>query len=108
MVADIQRQINTNVSCTCGSITTGSAASITLLGSNNSRIFVNLSVNNDIIPENVTKVWIKLQAASIDNLKKGILLMPGGTWEMPTDNRYTGEISAISDDRDILIYTSEY
>ena len=41
--------------------------------------------------------WIKLQAASVDNTKKGIFLNEkekGVThWDMPPDNIYTGEIS---------------
>jgi len=42
-------------------------------------------------------VYIKLQAASVDNDAKGILILSGGgSWEMQMDNIYTGEISAIT------------
>lgn len=42
-------------------------------------------------------IFIKLQAASVDNVQKGILVQAGGGyWEMPTNNHYTGEISGIS------------
>ena len=44
-------------------------------------------------------VKIKLQAASVDNLYVGTVIVPkdGGYWEMLVDNLYTGEISAIAD-----------
>jgi len=57
-------------------------------------------------------VWIKLQAASVDNDDKGIFLNEkekGVTkWEMPPDNIYTGEISAIADDGNPTVYVTEY
>jgi hypothetical protein len=55
------------------------------------------------------KVWVKLQAASVDNDKKGIFLKKETFWEMVTDNVYTGEVSAIGDNDDNLdIYVTEY
>ena len=55
------------------------------------RIFFGVSNDSQL------SVWIKLQAASIDNLKEGILLPGKSFWEMPADNIYKGEISAISE-----------
>jgi hypothetical protein len=52
--------------------------------------------------------WIKLQTAATDNDAKGILLDPGGTWEMPQNCIYTGEISAISVTGTPSVYTVEY
>ncbi len=44
----------------------------------------------------IQDVWLKLQAAATDDDKKGILVKKnGGFWEMPPDNIYPGEISAI-------------
>ena len=55
--------------------------------------FVGFAVSN----ESTIDIWIKFQPASDDNDKKGIFLERGGFYEMPTGQRYTGEISAISD-----------
>jgi hypothetical protein len=54
--------------------------------------FVAFFVSN----ESDNDIWIKFQAASVDNDKKGIFLERGGYYEMPTGQRYTGVISAIS------------
>ena len=62
-------------------------------------------------------IYIKLQAASIDNDKKGIILFrvlseDGSTatltWEMKADNIYTGEISAIAEAGTHNLYVTEY
>ena len=42
-------------------------------------------------------VYIKLQAASVDNIKEGEFLPRGSVWTMPEDQLYIGEISAIAD-----------
>jgi len=55
--------------------------------------FVAVHISN----ESTVDIWVKFQAASIDNGKKGIFLERGGYYEMPTGQRYTGEISAIAD-----------
>jgi len=52
-------------------------------------------------------IWVKLQAASVDNDKKGIFIPRNGYWEMPTDNIYTGEISAIADNGAPNVYVTE-
>lgn len=54
--------------------------------------FIGFFVSNGSTEE----VWIKLQAASVDNDKKGIYLRSGAFYEMPLGQKYTGEISAIS------------
>lgn len=53
-------------------------------------------------------IWIKLQAAAVDNDKKGIYIPRGGYWEMTPDNIYTGEISAIAESETPNIYVTEY
>lgn len=53
-------------------------------------------------------VYIKLQAASADNLKEGIILPRGSIWEMSKDNLYTGEISAIAVAGSPAIQTNQF
>lgn len=60
-------------------------------------------VSND----NPLDCWIKFQAASVDNLKKGILLPAGSIYEMPPE-KYTGEISAIADVAPLTVFITEY
>lgn len=57
-------------------------------------------------------VWVKLQAASIDDDKKGIWIEAKigalNFWQMPTDNIYVGEISAIANSANVNLFTTEY
>ena len=57
-------------------------------------------------------VWIKLQPANIDNDKKGIWIEAKigalNFWQMPTDNIYSGEISAIANSANVNLFTTEY
>ena len=64
-----------------------------------------IHINND--GEN-KESWIKLQAASIDNDMKGIFLKGRSDWQMPMDNIYTGEISAIGAVGTSTLYITEY
>jgi len=42
-------------------------------------------------------VWIRFKPASTDpTAKEGLLLSRGNSWEMPSGNKFVGEISAIS------------
>ena len=73
------------------------------------------TAGNDFIFWSVTnnsnrEIWIKLQAASVDNDAKGIRIQRnGGYWEMPPDNIYTGEISAQSNQgNNKEIFTNQY
>lgn len=53
-------------------------------------------------------VWIKLQAASVDDNKTGIHLPAGERWRMGDNDKYTGEVSAIMDvGGSKLIHTTE-
>ena len=54
--------------------------------------FIGVSISNG----STESVWIKFQAASVDNLKRGIYLKPNAFYEMPLGQKYTGEISAIA------------
>lgn len=54
------------------------------------------------------QIWLKFQPAADDDDKKGISLFGRSVYEMPTDNIYTGEISAISDTGSTEVYVTEY
>lgn len=70
-------------------VTVNSGTSTTLVPADNQRTY--LEISN---PSN-QDVWIKLQAASVDNIKTGILLPPSERWRMGDNDKYTGEVSAI-------------
>jgi len=53
-------------------------------------------------------VWIKFQAASVDNNKQGVLLFGRSNYEMPTNDKYIGEVSAIADSGTPTVYITEY
>ena len=111
MNPDIQNLINSNASATTTVITLNSLTSTTIAAEQiktdgrPNRIFfaVSNSSNND--------VWLKLQAASVDDLKKGIHLPGIGNiesyWEM-SDNIYKGEISAIAESGTPDVHVVEY
>ena len=101
---------NTNVSDTAtvaSGIVLNATTSTIIAAANPKRIF--LHVDNNFSDK---AVWIKLQAASVDDDDKGIFLNEkekGIThWTMPPDNIYTGEISAIADDGSPTVYVTEY
>lgn len=105
---DTGRNRNTNDGAAVSEpISVGSVASTVLAGANPERMYFHAGVIGQIAP-----VFIKLQEAGTDNDKKGIFL--GGinrsesSWEMPPDNIYTGEISAIADSGDVDVCVTEY
>lgn len=65
---------------------------------------INFTVSNNSSQD----VWLKLQAASVDNDKKGIFLFKRTIYEMPADNIYVGEISAIAENGTPNVYVSEF
>ena len=54
------------------------------------------------------QVWLKFQAALVDDDKKGIIVFARSVYEMPMDNMYTGEISAIAESGTPSVNTEEY
>ena len=103
MTKRIWRTTNVNDTAVLSSaISLNSTTSTTILSANSMRIFVNIS------NESAQDVWIKLQAASVDNNKKWIMIFKWTNWQMPTDNIYTGEISAIWAFDSPDIYVTEY
>ena len=108
MTAMIGRNVNSNdVAIISDSIELNTSTSVVIAQANPNRIYFH--VNNDSSKE---ACWIKLQGASVDNNKKGIFLnekeKPDTRWDMPIDNVYTGEISAIAEKGKPTIYVTEY
>ena len=108
MTLKTERTRNTNdVAIVSVGVTLNTATSVIIAAANPNRVFFH--VNSDF-PDKAC--WIKLQAATVDNVKKGIFLNEkekGITqWEMPSDNIYTGEISAIAEDGNPIAYVTEF
>ena len=102
------RNTNTNTEATLSQpISVGSAAAVKIADINAERLFIHINTG----PNN-NGCWIKLQGATVDNDKKGIFLDEKNgvsvSWEMPPDNIYTGEISAIAESGNVDIYVTEY
>lgn len=83
-------------------ISLNSTTSTKIADSDENRIF--FAIVNDTSRD----VWLKLQAAAVDNILKGILLHKNSYWEMSPDNIYTGEISAISVTGTPDVFVTEY
>jgi len=108
MTLKIGRNKNENDESTIsGGTTLNSSTSSVIAVANPDRIY--FSVNSNFSDK---ACWIKLQSATTDNDKKGIFLNEkekGITmWEMPVDNIYTGEISAIADSGSPVVFVTEY
>ena len=104
------RNTNTNdVATIPAGIVLNATTTVIIAAANPDRI--SFFVDNN---SSVKQVWVKLQPASTDNDKKGIFLsarndLGGSTqWSMDTDNIYTGEISAIADSGNPIVYITEY
>ncbi|MBL4820129.1 MAG: hypothetical protein JKY98_03925 [Gammaproteobacteria bacterium] len=85
-----------------GNIALNSSTAVTIQAIDLRRIF--WSVSN---PENFA-IYVKLQAASIDNDKNGIYIAGNGYWEMPSGDKYTGEICAIAASDTPEVFTTQY
>lgn len=109
MIQLIGRNVNTNdTTLVPDGIVLNATTSVKIADANPDRIF--FRVDNNF---NNMAVWVKLQAASVDDDQKGIFLqalaLRGFTiWEMPPDNIYTGEISAIADAGNPEVFVTEY
>jgi len=108
MTRDIQRAINSNDESVPSEIT---------LNSSTSTIISTAKIGIDKRPERINfifsntsskLVWLKFQAASIDNNKTGIAVFPRTNYEMSTDNIYKGEISAIADSGSPVVNVEEF
>ena len=104
MTIILSRYRNLNDTATLSNaIELNSSTSVKIADASSDRVF--FCVNND---NAVNGVWIKLQAASVDDDKKGIFVGGRASWLMPTDNIYTGEICAIAAVDSPDVFVTEY
>jgi hypothetical protein len=96
------------ISAISSAISLNDTTSTTLSVANSERIFWAVSIPTAAGPGLTVQIWLKLQSASIDNDKKGINLSSGDYWEMPVDNIYTGEISAIVENGTEDVFITEF
>lgn len=89
-------------------ISLNDTTSTTLSVAKSNRIFWAISIPHALGPGLSVEIWLKLQSASTDNDKKGINLSSGDYWEMPMDNTYTGEISAITTSGTEDVFITKY
>jgi len=103
MAKRLERKSNTTDTAILSSgIILNTSTSVKIADANDDRIAFYLS--NDSFQD----IWLKLQAASVDNDQKGILIFRRSVYEMPRDNWYTGEISAMADTGSPIIFVTEY
>jgi len=86
----IERTRNTVATTNTVRVTLNASTSTTVFADNEARTIVIFTSDGN------QDIWIKEQAASVDNLKEGILISAGERWTTPVDNVYVGEISAIA------------
>ncbi len=104
MVQDKQRRVNSNTDITFSEIALNSSTKTKILDANVDRIMAIIRNSN------CETVYICLQPAT-DVATNKIYEFLGGTvthYELPTDNIYTGEISAISETGTPTIQVGEY
>ena len=99
----LRRNFNQKTSATLSSGISVSTTSVVAKVANTDRRYLSISVTGN-------DVFVKLQAASIDDDSKGEMLPNGERWRMPTDAIYTGEVSCIKDGvgPDATIFVTEY
>ena len=98
---------NTNTNDTAvmqAGITVGASTSVTLVTT-----VINETVRVVFSNDGNQDVFIKLQAASVDNDKKGFILHKGTASDIMTlPNMYIGEVSAIARNGTTTIFTTVY
>lgn len=99
----LRRNFNVKSSATLSSGIAVSTTSVIAKVANTDRRYLSISVTGN-------DVFIKLQAASVDDDEKGEMLPNGETWRMPVGAIYDGEVSAIKDGvgPDATIFVTEY
>ena len=102
------RNVNTNTDAVVSTVPLNSTTSVVIAAANPDRTFFH--VNSDGSGDK--DCWIRLYASSVDNLKQGFYLYETdkgiNSWEMPPDNIYTGEISAIAEATPVTLNITEY
>ncbi|MBL4860739.1 MAG: hypothetical protein JKX96_07765 [Acinetobacter sp.] len=81
-------------------ISVGDSTSVIILGANANRKFVAISALG-------ANIFLKLQAASVDDDVKGIFVPAGFTYEFPDGFIELGEISAIAESGTATVYPTE-
>jgi len=102
MAKTIGRNTNVNDTATIDTVALNSTTSVKVADALAGRIY--LSVSN----EGPGTIFVKLQAASVDDTKKGEIVESGETWWMTPDNIYTGEVSAIGKNTSPSVHVTEY
>ncbi len=103
MTKIIGRNRNANSEAKTTQFILSDTTSIVISPINSERIF--FRVDNESVGR---IIYVKLQAASIDNDKKGVRIKETRPFEMLGDNIYTGEISAIADMDGPIIFVTEF
>ena len=87
----IGRNVNTNdIASVDDEVEITVNTAVTALAANPRRIYVAISIKEK-------DAWIRLMPSATDNsTRKGIYLKKDQTYELPTDNVYTGEVSIIN------------
>lgn len=108
------RNINSNDVATVTSYTLDSVTATTISVANSSRIYFSVCLDSGVTDEDVA---IRLYPAAADNIAKGEFLTRRNSsndsnfrpsWSMPSDNIYTGEISAITNSGTMTVHVTEY
>ena len=102
MTTKIGQNQNTGDSSTISTVALNPTTSTVVIAANERRVFFYFGNNTN------KDVWLKLQTAATDNLKKGIKVLRGSYWEMPMGSTYIGEISAITDAGNVTIDYTEF
>ncbi len=109
------RSTNTNDTASVTTVSINSVSATTVIAANTERMFLNIAIADVNEPD--VAIFIRLFAASVNNNKLG---MPLGKftlgnnniykieWEMPPDNIYTGEVSAITTLGTTVLNVTEY
>jgi hypothetical protein len=100
-----ERTTNTNTEATVtAGVTLITNLATVLSVSNTLRIYFSVTTTDE-------PVWIRFIPAATDNaVRKGIFLPTNATYEMPSDNIYTGEISVINvkNGKNPITYATEF
>lgn len=110
----IQRFRNvSNTAIVSDAISLNSSISTKIADANPNRISFRVNIDGIMGIMDANSIFIKLQAASIDDVKKGMWIGRQGNifevgWTMPSDEKYLGEISAIALNGTPDVFVTEY
>ena len=93
MTSVIETGLNTTDNATVDVVTINNTTSTTLIAANPLRL--DLTIDNG---DNIMNMWVKLQAASVDDNKEWFFVLKGKPWIMSEHLKnaiFTGEVSGI-------------